>query len=158
MNAMRRRLEGWRRLPVRVRRRLVSLAVATPTGAVLALATWLEPSPEGHSTHTQLGLDRCSFLSLTGHPCPMCGATTTFTLMAHLRPVDAVLNQPFAAVLFLVTLGLFAVALLELARPRGRWDALISALAPWEGAIAAGALALMALGWAYKIWLMWGVA
>lgn len=131
-----------------------------PTGVVLALAAWLEPSPAGHSTHTQLGLDRCAFLTLTGHPCPMCGATTTFALMAHLRPLEAAINQPFAALLFAVTLSSFAVAAAELARPVGRWERLVAALRPWEGGIAGGFLVLMALGWIYKAWRMaggWGL-
>lgn len=138
------------------RRRLISLAVVIPTGSVLALAAWLEPSPDGHSTHTQLGLARCSFLTLTGHPCPMCGATTTFALMAHLRPVEAALNQPFAALLFGVTLASFAIGVAELARPVGRWERLATALRPWEGGIAAGGLVLMAMGWIYKAWRMAG--
>src|SRR5690606_22474872 len=109
----------------RARQRLVASMLALGSGIVLALSSWLEPSSYGHSTHTQLGLGACSFLGLTGYPCPMCGATTTFALMAHLRPVDALLNQPFAALLFLLTIGTFGVATAELLQPRGRWGRLL---------------------------------
>lgn len=125
-----------------------------PTGTVLGLAAWLEPSPAGHSTHLQLGLGTCSFLSLTGHPCPMCGATTTFALMARFRTLEALWNQPFASLLFLVTLGLFSIGLVELVRPRGRWGSLVERLRPWEGWVAGGGLALMGASWVWKVWLM----
>jgi len=76
------------------------VVVALPTLTVLAIARHLQPDPAGVGTHTQLGLGRCPVLALTGYPCPMCGMTTTFALMADLRPVDAALNQPFGVVLF----------------------------------------------------------
>ncbi|MCA9610613.1 MAG: hypothetical protein KC619_33690, partial [Myxococcales bacterium] len=38
--------------------------------AVLVTAAMLTPSPEGHGTHTQLGLPPCGFLVYTGYPCP----------------------------------------------------------------------------------------
>ena len=75
--------------------RWVSASLVLGLGVVFALAALLEPSPVGHGTHTQLGLGSCSFLVATGYPCPMCGATTSFALMAHLRPFEALINQPF---------------------------------------------------------------
>ncbi|MEO0604233.1 MAG: DUF2752 domain-containing protein, partial [Myxococcota bacterium] len=102
--------------------RLVSAAVATIIGTVLGLAALLEPSPHGHGTHTQLGLQDCSFYTLTGHPCPMCGATTSWALFAHFSPVASVVNQPFAALLFLIAVGAFGVAVAEVIDPRSRWQ------------------------------------
>ncbi len=134
--------------------RFVSLFLALGTGLVLAIAIWLDPSPLGHSTHTQLGLSTCSFLSVTGYPCPMCGATTTFTLMAHLRPIQAVLNQPFAALLFCMTVGVFGVSVAEVVQPRDRWIRFSDWIEPWEGRLAAAFLGFMALAWFYKIYLM----
>lgn len=152
---MQRWLELFRaRVPASARARLLSLAFAIPTGAVLAIAAWLEPSPLGHSTHTQLGLNQCSFLTLTGYPCPMCGATTSFTLMAHLRPLDALQNQPFAVLLFLMTLAVFGISVAELLQPRGRWGRLLGRIEPWEGVLAASFLIAMGLGWIYKAVLM----
>ena len=80
--------------------RLVSVLLFLGTGVVLVLAVWLEPSSQGHSTHTQLGLYPCTMLSFTGFPCPMCGMTTTLALMADLRFLQAALNQPFGVLLF----------------------------------------------------------
>lgn len=130
--------------------RAVSGAVSLGTGAVLGLALWLEPSAAGHGTHLQLGLGTCSFLTFTGHPCPMCGATTTFALMASLRPLDALWNQPFAAVLFLMTLFAFGVSLAEVAWPTRRWTRLLTWLEPVEHWLAGAFLLLMAVAWAWK--------
>ena len=134
--------------------RILSGVAALGTGTVLGIATQLTPAVDGHGTHTQLGLSDCSFLVLTGAPCPMCGATTTFTLLAHLHVVQGVVNQPFAAVLFALTVFVFAVSVSEVVLPRARWERLFRVLAPYEGPLAAGFLVMMALGWLYKIWLM----
>lgn len=130
--------------------RLISAGLATGTGLVLGLAAWLEPASEGHGTHLQLGLGTCSFLQATGMPCPMCGATTSFALMAHLRVVDASINQPFAAFLFLLTVMVFAISVAEVLVPRGRWGKLLRPLERYEGWLAIAFLGFMALGWLYK--------
>jgi len=134
--------------------RFVSAFLALGTGIVLLLALWLEPSPLGHSTHTQLGLGTCSFLSGTGFPCPMCGATTTFTLMAHLRPLQALANQPFAALLFCMTVAVFGVSVAEVVQPRERWTRFLDWVEPMEGKLSVAFLAFMAVSWGYKILLM----
>jgi len=131
--------------------RALSLALAVGTGVVLALSAWLEPSPDGHGTHLQLGLGTCTFLQLTDVPCPMCGATTTFALMAHLRIAEAIANQPFAVLLFLMTVGVFAVSAAEVVQPRGRWGKLLRPLEPYEGWLASAFLAFMGVAWLYKI-------
>lgn len=134
--------------------RLASLGIAAGVGTVFVLAALLVPAGDGHGTHLQLGLGSCTFLTITGFPCPMCGATTSFALMAHLRVVEAFLNQPFAAGLFLLSAGVFAVAVAEAVDPRGRWTAILDWLAPREGWLAAGFLGAMGVGWAYKVLLM----
>jgi hypothetical protein len=40
-------------------------------------------NPRTRSTHTQLGLPPCNFVSLTGKPCPACGMTTSFALLVR---------------------------------------------------------------------------
>lgn len=131
--------------------RMSSAALLLGSGAVLGVARWLEPSPLGHGTHLQLGLGQCSFLGAVGVPCPMCGATTSFSLMAHLRPIDALITQPFAVLLFVLTVGVFALSAAEVVAPRARWSRLSRALGPWDPVVGGGFLIAMGLGWAYKI-------
>ena len=35
------------------------------------------------ATHTQLGMEPCNMVVLTGKPCPACGMTTSFSLLVH---------------------------------------------------------------------------
>jgi len=131
--------------------RVLSGVLAVGTGAILGIARWLTPSPLGHGTHTQLGLGQCTFLTLTGYPCPMCGMTTTFALFAHFRWISAFLNQPFGTVLFAMTVGCFAISLAELVQPKDRWARLVAVLEPYESTLASLFLVGMGLGWLYKI-------
>ena len=41
--------------------------------------------------------------------------------MAHYRPIEAVLNQPFGVVLFLLTAVIAVYSSLELLNPKRRW-------------------------------------
>jgi len=131
--------------------RLVGLTFLLPTGTVLAVAAWLDPSPAGVGTHKQLGLGGCTLLQLTGWPCPMCGMTTTFSLAAHGRIIEALLCQPYGLVLFAVTLVTAVVSLMELLRPRGRWRRFWDWLGLKEGWVAAGLLGGLLVGWLYKL-------
>jgi hypothetical protein len=56
--------------------------------AVFAVALWLNPynadgTPRDMATHTQLGLPPCNMVVMVGKPCPACGMTTSFSLLAH---------------------------------------------------------------------------
>ncbi len=134
----------------------LSVVIAMGSGGGLALARWLEPSAEGHGTHTQLGLGTCSVLQATGWPCPMCGATTSWALMAHGQPLQALWSQPFGSLLFVLTVAVFGVSIAEVVQPRARWSRISRALAPWDPVIGGGALILMFLGWTWKVILMRG--
>jgi hypothetical protein len=145
--------------PPRERRlldRLLALTLLLPSGTVLAVAAWLEPDPAGVGTHRQLGLGGCTLLQLTGWPCPMCGMTTTFSLAAHGRLVEALLCQPYGLVLFALTLATALVSLVELVRPRGRWRGFWDWLGLKEGWVAAGLLLGLLAGWLYKLWVTLG--
>ncbi len=131
----------------------MSLVVALGGTTVIGLAAWLEPDARGHGTHEQLGLSPCIFHTLTGLPCPMCGATTAFSHLAHGHVVEAVLAQPFAAVLFLVTVALTMLAWAEVLRPAHRWARLADRLERVDGLVAAGGLLGLFGAWAYKLWL-----
>ena len=56
--------------------------------AVFGTAVWLDPyrgdgSARVMETHRQLGLPPCTFLEVTGVPCPACGMTTSFALLVR---------------------------------------------------------------------------
>src|SRR5262245_21383337 len=68
--------------------RLNLVAVALGFTAVLVIGALLHPyeadgTPKSQETHRQLGLPPCSFYVMTGLPCPSCGFTTSFSLVAH---------------------------------------------------------------------------
>jgi hypothetical protein len=69
-----------------VRATLIAVAVAL-TGVFVA-AFRIHPydedgNPRKMSTHTQLGMPPCNFVTLTGKPCPSCGMTTSFALLVR---------------------------------------------------------------------------
>ncbi len=56
--------------------------------ALFGVALWLNPyevdgSPRRLATHQQLGLPPCTFVAVTGQPCPACGMTTSFALLVR---------------------------------------------------------------------------
>jgi hypothetical protein len=134
--------------------RVVGAGIGIPTSVVLAIALWLTPSPAGYGTHTQLGLGSCTMLTFTGWPCPMCGMTTTFALMAHLRPLDALKNQPFGVVLFSLTVIGAVVGLFDLVSGRGLWRRVGAWIGQREQGLAILLLVGMISGWLYKCALL----
>jgi hypothetical protein len=78
----------------------IVLALASAALAVLvAFAVALEPDARGFGTHERLGLPACRTIEWWGVPCPGCGVTTAFTLVAHGRILAALATQPFGALL-----------------------------------------------------------
>ena len=133
------------------RERLVNTLLFIGTASILGLAGWLEPHPEGVGTHTGLGLSPCIILTGLGIPCPMCGMTTTFALMADLRPIVAFLTQPFGVVLFLITVVIAITSALEMVTPRERWAWMFKRIDGREVAFVGLLFLGMAAGWTYKV-------
>ena len=75
--------------------------------SVLLLAAWLKPDPSGIGTHTQIHLPPCGFYVLFHRPCPSCGMTTAFALVAHGHPLMAIKTQPAGMAVFLAGLSLW---------------------------------------------------
>lgn len=67
---------------------------------VTAVALFLTPSPDGHGTHTQLGLPPCPSVSYWDRPCPGCGLTTSWTAMVHGQVSTAFASNWFGPVLY----------------------------------------------------------
>ena len=98
-------------------------------------------------THMQMGLPACGFKEVTGYPCATCGCTTAFAHAANGSLLDALIVQPFGAVLAvgvaMVTLitGWSAVSGMSLA-PLGRVAGSKAFNMSWIG--------LLLLAWGYK--------
>lgn len=136
--------------PPGVMDRVAGLLLGGGALGVLGLAMYLTPDPNGFGTHRQLGLGGCTMLTLTGWPCPMCGMTTTFTLFAHLRPLEATLNQPFGLVLFPLTCALAALGLADAVTAQGALRGALKWIQRrerfWAGVLLFGMIG----GWVYK--------
>ncbi|MEE8154678.1 MAG: DUF2752 domain-containing protein [Phycisphaerales bacterium] len=86
------------------RRRLVAVAVALAAATILGLAAYLDPSPTGLGTHTQLpAMPTCGWIVTMDLPCPTCGMTTAFAHAANGNLLAALGAQPLGAVLALAT-------------------------------------------------------
>jgi hypothetical protein len=84
--------------------RLNLALVGTGLAVVFVIAALLHPysesgAPLTQETHRQLGLPPCNFYSLTGLPCPSCGFTTSFSLLAHLDPLNSLRANSVGALL-----------------------------------------------------------
>jgi len=116
--------------------------------ALLVAARLIQPDPRGLGAHEQLGLWPCYMAKYLHLPCPLCGATTAFSLMAHGAAWPAFRCQPtgaLAALACAAAFGLSAVFALTGWFPQ----ALFSAFATRAMAVLAAAAVLMA--WLYKI-------
>ena len=134
--------------------RFIGFVILAPSATVLGIAGWLSPDPSGVGTHQQLGLSSCLVLDQLGTPCPMCGMTTTYSLMAHFHPIQAFLNQPFGVVLFLLTVVAAVLGLLEMLRPHHFLKQLVRWAIQRDRALAGLLLGSLTAGWLYKVALM----
>ncbi|MFO0880021.1 MAG: DUF2752 domain-containing protein [Gemmataceae bacterium] len=68
--------------------RLLLVGILVGLSAVFIVAIYLNPygtDGQAHrlATHQQLGLPPCTFIDVTGVPCPACGMTTSFALFVR---------------------------------------------------------------------------
>jgi hypothetical protein len=131
--------------------RLVGLVLFVPSTTLIGLSAWLTPDPSGIGTHQQLGLSACAILATSGVPCPMCGMTTTFSLMAHFSPLQALQNQPFGVVLFALTVLGAVVGASEMIKPAKILPGMLRWTVARDRALAGLLLGAMIAAWAYKV-------
>ncbi len=82
--------------------KVLYFATSSAASLLLLVGRLLHPSPGRVGTHEQLGLPPCTFLHLTGIPCPGCGLTTSVAYAAHLHFFESIATQPFGFVVFLL--------------------------------------------------------
>lgn len=70
--------------------------------AVTSFGIYLSAKPDGHGTHTELGLPPCPSVAVFGRPCPGCGLTTSFTATIHGNFALAFHAHPLGPVLYLL--------------------------------------------------------
>lgn len=137
--------------------RIMSAAIAASCLTLLLVAAWLTPSPKGFGTHEQLqlrsghGLTACTWVALTGKPCPTCGMTTAFAHAADGDFLKSFMAQPMGCVLALGVAIVFWGALERAATGTAMGAVLSQAMGMkvvWLG------LAALAAAWAYK-WVFW---
>ncbi|MGI5817909.1 MAG: DUF2752 domain-containing protein [Armatimonadota bacterium] len=126
--------------------RIEAAALLLLAAGVLALSWLLLPSAAGYGTHEQLLWLPCAFRWFTGMPCPVCGMTTAFALMARGQVVAALSAHALGPLLYVATWLLAACAAVALVRGR-------SPLPQWlRGARGAKALvAGLAVAWVANV-------
>lgn len=133
-------------------RRLGFLLLAAASLAPLVIATTITPSPEGHGSHTQLGMPVCGWAIAYGKPCITCGMTTSFAHAVRLDLVSAFTCQPFGLVLAILCGVTFWASLHSAFTGSSLATRLLRLLI--SPAIAWGLALGAALAWGYK-WVTW---
>jgi len=119
-----------------------------PVAFVTALALFL---PEWVSCEI-IPIRECTFLNLTGYPCPFCGFTRSFWAIAGGDWTFAALNCPLACLLYAAVALVFAWnatgLVFGIRMTRGRLLRLRPGLGRWAAGIVFG---LVFLNWAYRL-------
>ncbi|MDI9638903.1 DUF2752 domain-containing protein [Kamptonema cortianum] len=61
----------------------------------------LKANPDGHGTHTQLGLPPCASVVFFDRPCPGCGLTTSWTHVLHGHFVESFRVHALGPIIYL---------------------------------------------------------
>jgi hypothetical protein len=144
-------MSGW------VRGGLVGLALGMV--GLFGVALWLNPyeedgTPRRQETHTQLGLQPCTFYKLTGKPCPSCGMTTSFALLVRGDVVNSLKANAVGTLLAVFCLGLIPWGLASAYRQRTLF---VRSMENTLVVLVIGFLVLMLLRWGVMLALQgWG--
>jgi hypothetical protein len=134
---------------------LVGLAVGLV--AVFVTAWILNPysadgSPLRLETHRQLGLPPCTFLEVTGLPCPSCGMTTSFALLVRGDVGNSLRANAVGTLLALFCLALIPWSLASAAYKRSLF---VRSLERGLTVVVLLLLGAMMLRWAVVLGLAW---
>ena len=117
---------------------------ALVTGIPLFVSKWIPVD--------LLPLRPCTFLQLTGYPCPFCGFTRSFQTISHGDWAFALYNSPIACLVYVAVLVVFvwnaAGLLFGVKLSRNRFLRLKAGRARWGIAIFS---VLLALNWVYRL-------
>lgn len=124
---------------------------------VFSIALWLDPyqadgSPRRLATHRQLGLPPCTFVEVTGFPCPACGMTTSFSLLVHADPIGSLRANWVGTLLASFCLLFIPWAVVTVWRGRPLF---IRSLEHGFLAVVISTMTLMFTRWAFVVGLIW---
>ncbi len=124
--------------------RVLMMLAASGILAVMGIAIWLTPSPQGFGTHQQLGLPECTFRRLVGISCPHCGMTTSFCWFVRGAWSRSYQANPAGLVLALGCVGLLP------------WSVMVSVKGRWIGIESPGTTFLYgSAGWLLLSLVIW---
>lgn len=123
-------------------------ATALACLALLITGATLNPSPEGHGTHTQTGLPPCLWAQTFDTPCLTCGMTTAVTHAARASLWQSFTTQPLGFAIALGAATTFWLALYT-AATGARLDRLAASLFTAKALWLLAAAALAA--WIFKV-------
>ncbi|MEA3347236.1 MAG: DUF2752 domain-containing protein [Candidatus Auribacterota bacterium] len=134
--------------------RIISAVVMVSLAFVYAVSFMVPPSPEGVGTHVRFFLPPCALYKLTGLPCPFCGATTSFSLLAKGEFLKGLKANPFAVLVFVSGGFIFVYSLLCLVAGKAfKLDSVISLIKKGKWFI----ISALCISWIYKVLDMAGV-
>src|SRR5262245_39290621 len=99
-----------------------------------------------HAMHTTL--PPCPFLTITGHPCPLCGGTRSFAFMWDGNVSRAAMLYPLGPLLFVGTLAAIPVLALALLADR---DLTVRLPDHVRRALMGAGLGVLAVSWGLKL-------
>jgi Protein of unknown function (DUF2752) len=125
--------------------------------AVFVAALWIYPYDQDGkayrmSTHTQLGLRRCTAEELLGIPCPACGMTTSFSLLIRGDVLNSMRANCVGTLLAVFCLTMIPWCLFSAIRNRAL---LVSSVEYAMIAVLIILLLLMLLRWVIVVGLLW---